>query len=80
MQPTICIACGEPINALGSYSRNPNICFNCSSILDGFDDRSDLFDVESETQAGAAPETAVPVELFAKPEASIPSTAGRATR
>ena len=41
MNPRVCICCGEPIPEMGNaFSRNPNMCASCSSLVDGWPEAS----------------------------------------
>jgi hypothetical protein len=60
MQFRICLCCGEPMAAKGKgLSRNPNVCFSCSSMIDG---EAEPVDYES------SPSSAVESAAFVKPE------------
>ena len=46
MMPRVCVCCGESIAQGGNArSYNPNMCANCQSLADGFED-SDMSEPE----------------------------------
>ena len=68
MKPRVCICCGHPLTDKGNlFSRNPNICPSCSSLLDGMDDPAPA--------AGLEPAPAAPVAAPDNPAARLRKTA-----
>ena len=48
MNARVCVCCGQPLTDKAAvFSRNPNICPSCSSLLDGLDDPKEVEEVQT---------------------------------
>jgi hypothetical protein len=62
MNPRICICCGEPMSEHGGeFSRNPNLCASCSSMMDGMDDAESMSQSECVSPESVEVTSAAPV-------------------
>jgi hypothetical protein len=48
MKPSVCVCCGKPISPKGHlFSRNPNLCASCSSMVDGMNELEEIAELAS---------------------------------